>query len=262
MATRELILSFEGPDKLVRPDRCDVRPLLEVLLSFVQLLEKIGAYNAALDNDDAPFSVVMTELRAGSIKNVLAFVPRRATDNVSAAHRAGLEAARIAPTYLERRDVGPSAVRARAKRLASALGRLPTDVKAHLRGTVDASLSELAEAPPAPTVRAVESFRAKILRAGGLAPRVQLRLSGYDRPITLDAPEDIAKRAGATLYAEADITAEIERTEDRILHGVLKDLRILEAGDPVAAFDRWYERAGKPWSKVKDIERGLGRGDS
>lgn len=261
MATRELILSFEGPDKLVRPDRCDVLPLLDVLRAFIQLLEKIGAYSAALDGDEAPFAVVMTELRAGSIKNVLDFVPRRATDNTSAVHRAGLEAARFAPSYLERRDVGPQAVRARSKRLAFALGRLPTNVKAHLRGTVEASLSELAETPPAPTVRAVESFRAKILRAGGLSPRVQLRLSGYDRPVTLDAPEDLAKRAGATLYAEADITAQIERSEDRILHGVLTDLRILEAGDPVAAFDRWYERAGKPWSKVKDIERALGRGD-
>lgn len=122
VATRELILSFEGPDKLVRPDRCDVRPLLEVLLSFVQLLEKIGAYNAALDSDDAPFAVVMKELRAGSIKNVLDFVPRRTAENVAAVHRAGLEAARVAPNYLERRDVGP---RTRAKRLAAALGKLP-----------------------------------------------------------------------------------------------------------------------------------------
>src|SRR5689334_11103828 len=97
MATRELILSFEGPDKLVRPDGCDVLPLLDVLRAFVQLLEKIGAYNAALDSNEAPFSVVMKELRAGSIKNVLDFVPRHATENSSAVLRAGLEAARIAP---------------------------------------------------------------------------------------------------------------------------------------------------------------------
>ncbi|MBS2013534.1 MAG: hypothetical protein JST00_11635 [Deltaproteobacteria bacterium] len=263
MATRELILSFEGPDRLVRPDRCDVHPLLEVLLSLVRLLEKIGAYNAALDADEAPFAVVMKELRGGSVKNVLGFVPRRGTQDPSAAQRAGIEAARSAPAYLERRDVGPQAVRVRAKKLASALSRLPTDVKAHLRGSVDASLSELAEAPPAPTVRAVESFRARILRAGGLTPRVQLKLAGYDRPVTLEAPEDLAKLAGTTLYAEADVTAQIERTaEDRVIHGVLTDLRILESGDPVAAFDRWYERSGKPWSKVKDIERGLGRGDT
>lgn len=47
-------------------------PLLEVLRAFIQLMEKIGAYNAynaALDSDEAPFSVVMKELRTGSIKN-------------------------------------------------------------------------------------------------------------------------------------------------------------------------------------------------
>lgn len=263
MARRELILSFEGPEKLVRPDRCDVRPLLEVLLPFIRLLEKIGAYNAALDNDEAPFVVVMKELRHGSVEHVLDFVPRYATGVLAAAQRAGIEAAIAAPTFLERREVGPDAIRVRAKRLASALGRLPAGVTAHLRGRVDASLSDLAEAPVGPTVRTVESFRAKILRAGGLTPRVQLALAGHERPQTFDAPEEIARLAGATLYAEADVTAQVERTaDDRILHATLIELRILETGDPVAAFDRWYERAGKPWSQVMDIEQGLGRGES
>jgi hypothetical protein len=262
VASRALILSFEGPPDLVRPDRCDVRPLLEVLLRFVQLLEKVGAHEA-VDTDEPPFAVVMKELRSGSIKNVLGFVPRRPTaDGALAAQRAGLDAARVAPKYLERRDVGPYGVRATSRKLAVALSRLPSTVTAHLRGSVNASLSQLAAAEPVATTLSVESFRAKILRAGGLAPRVQLKVSGFDRPITLDAPEHLAKLAGQTLYAEADVTAKIERaSDDRVLHGVLSDLRILEEGDPVAAFDRWYEKAGRPWAKVKDIERGLGRGD-
>lgn len=263
VATRTLILSFEGPADLVRPDRCDARPLLEVLLRFVQLLEKVGAHES-VDTDEPPFAVVMKELRSGSIKNVLDFVPRRANggDGVAAAQRAGFEAARAAPKYLERRDVGPAGVRTTCRKLAVALSRLPGNVTAHLRGSVDASLSELAAAEPAPTALSVESFRAKILRAGGLSPRVQLKVAGFERPITLDAPEQLAKLAGQTLYAEADVTAKIERaSDDRVLHGVLTDLRILEEGDPVAAFDRWYDKAGRPWAKVKDIERGLGRGD-
>jgi hypothetical protein len=236
-----------------------------VLLSFVRLLEKIGEHDAALEGGEAPFVVVLEELRAGSIQHVLGFAPRHAKDDgAAAARKAGLEAARMAPTYLERRDVGPKSVRLRAKRLASALenlAALPTEVKCHLRGAVDVSLSDLAHAPPAPTVRAVESFRARILKAGGVSPRVQLKVAGHARPVTLEAPEPLAKLAGSTLYAEADVTAQIERTEDdRVLHGTLDELRILEAGDPVAAFDRWYEQAGKPWAKVKDIERGLGRG--
>jgi hypothetical protein len=111
------------------------------------------------------------------------------------------------------------------------------------------------------TELSVESFRAKILRAGGAAPRVQLKVSGLDRPITLDAPEALARLAGQTLYADADVTARIARAGgDRILYGVLTELRIVDEGDPVSAFDRWYESAGRPWAKVKDIERGLGRG--
>lgn len=263
MAKRELILSFEGPEKLVRPDRCDVRPLLEVLLAFIRLLEKIGAYNAALDNDEPPFMVVMKELRHGSIEHVLDFVPRYPTGVLAAVQRIGIEAATAAPAFLERREAGPEPVRLRAKRLASALGRLPVGVTAHLRGRVNASLSALADEPVGPTVVAVESFRAKILRAGGLTPRVQLAVAGHERPQTFDAPEEIAKLAGATLYAEANATAQVERTsDDRILHATLTELRILETGDPVAAFDRWYERAGKPWSHVVDIEQGLGRGES
>lgn len=37
-------------------------------------------------------------------------------------------------------------------------------------------------------------------------------------------------------------------------------LRVFDTGDLVAAFDRWYEEAGRPWQDVADIERGLGRG--
>ncbi len=257
-----MILSFEGPAERVHPDRCDVRPLLEVLLRFVQPLEKLGAHES-FDTDEAPFTVVMKELRAGSIKNVLGFIPRHPTssDGAAAAQRAGFEAARVAPKYLERRDLGSASVRTTSRRLATALSRLPETVTAHLRGSVDAPLSELAAVDPAPTATSVESFRAKILRAGGLSPRVQLKVAGLDRPITLDAPQPLARLAGQTLYAEADVTARIDRaSDDRVLHGVLTDLRILEEGDPVAAFDRWYEKAGRPWANVKDIERGLGRG--
>lgn len=260
MANRTLILSFEGPPDLVRPDRCDARPLLEVLLRFVQLIERIGAHDA-VDTDVAPFVVVLKEVRSGSIKNVLDFMPR-GEGAVQVAQRAGLDAARDAPKYLERRDVGPQSVRAASRNLATALVRMPPTVKAHLRGSVDASLSDLAHAEPVATARSVESFRARILRAGGVTPKVQLKVFGFDRAITLDAPEHLAKLAGQTLYAEADVTAVIERaSDDRVLHGVLTDLRILEQGDPVAAFDRWYDGAGRPWSKVKDIEQGLGRGD-
>ncbi|AKU99602.1 hypothetical protein AKJ09_06266 [Labilithrix luteola] len=261
MASRELILSFEGPDKVVRPDRFPAKSLLAVLLAFVQLVEKIGGHDAAFDNDEAPFGIVLKELRADSIQYVLGFVPKLESVSPVAARRMGIDAAAAAIQYLERRDVGPPGIRSRAKRLATALARLES-VTAHLRGAVVAALSELAEAPPAPTVVAIESFRAKILKAGGLAPRVQLKLAGSGRPITLAAPEGLARLAGTSLYAEVDVTAQIERTaDDRVLHGLLTSLRVMESGDPVAAFDRWYERAGKPWANVKDIERGLGRGE-
>lgn len=262
MAPRELFLSFEGPDQLVRPDRCEARPLLEVLLAFVQLMEKIGAHESALD-DEPPFVVLLKELRAGSIRHVLGFLSRYESQTVAAARRAGIDAARLAPQYLERPEVGPQGVRVRVKKLSGALSRLPPDVTAHLRGAVEAPLSMLAEAPPAATVRSVEQFRARILKAGGLTPRVQLKVAGEARPITLDAPSHLVKLAGGALYAEVDVTAQIERTEDeRILHGGLIDLRLLEAGDPVAAIDRWYALSGKPWEKVMHIERGLGRGNS
>jgi hypothetical protein len=260
--TRTLVFIFEGPAELVRPDRCDARPLLETLLRFVDLIERIGAHEA-VDTEEAPFAVVLKEVRGGSIEYVLDFVPRYpVTSGAAAAQRAGLDAVRIAANFLERRDVGPAGIRASARKLAASLAQLPSHTAAHLRGSVEVPLSALAAAEPSPTVVSVESFRARILRAGGMSPRVQLKVSGSDRPITLDAPEPLAKLAGQTLYAEADVTAKVERgSDDRLLHGVLSELRIIEEGDPVEAFDRWYERAGRPWAKVKDIEKGLGRGD-
>lgn len=262
MATTGLMLTFEGPAELVRPDRTDARPLLEVMLRFVTLLEAVGAHDAP-DTDEAPFAVVMKELRGGSIKNVLDFVPRvPAAGSDAAARRAGLDAARQAAKYLERPNVGPPSVRKSAKALTTALTRLPAPVTAHLRGKVEARLSVLAATDAADTSMGVESFRATILRAGGRVPRVQLQIPGSDRPVTLDAPHELAVLAGQTLYAEADVTATMERSSQGVLHGRLSELRILDEGDPVDAFDRWYAKAGRPWSKVKDIERGLGRGES
>lgn len=261
VAARPLILSFESAKGRAKADTCDARPVLDVMLLFVQLLERIGAHDA-IEGEAAPFVVVMPEARRGVLETVLDFAPREGTTATSArAQRAGLEAARLAPNHLERRDAGPAAIRSAAKKLAVAVARLPSTITVRLRGAVEASLSDLARAEPAEAVLSVESFRAKILRAGGAAPRVQLKVSGLDRPITLDAPETLARLAGQTLYADADVTAKLERTkDDRILYGTLTELRIVDEGDPVAAFDRWYQQAGRPWSRVKDIERGLGRG--
>jgi hypothetical protein len=199
----------------------------------------------------------------GSVRHCLDFVPRGKGEDVAAARRAGLNAAELAPKYLARRDTGSSAIRSSTRNLASAIERLPMVVKAHLRGSVDAPLSELAASPPSPTAISIESFRAKILKSGGQSPRVQLKVRGMDRPVTLEAEQELAQVAGRTLYAEADVTARIERASDeRVLSGQLLELRILDDGDPVAAFDRWYEKSGHPWAKVTDIEKGLGRGEN
>jgi hypothetical protein len=261
MAKKELILSFEGPKDFVRPDRCDVRPLLLVQLRFVELLERISKDLVAVDDGDASFSVVMKELRAGSIKSVYAFVPTRPEISMATATSAGHEATSLVPQYLESRNSGTPGVRKCTEKLAKAIREVPAKVQVHLRGLIDASLSELALSDPTPAAVSVETFRATILKAGGVPSRIQLRAKGSERPFTLDAPMALATLAGQTLYEKADVTADIQRTADgRVLHGNVRGLRILEKGDPVAAFDRWYARSGKPWSKVKDIEEELNRG--
>lgn len=262
MGKRELRLCFEAPGQIVRPDRLDVRPWLEVLLRLVQLVEKVGAHEAL--DAEPPFAVVMKALRSDALETTLDFVPRYAAvakGRAAAARRAGVKAVRLATAHLAQRSVGPTGVRHAARRLADALGRLPSGVLAHLHGRVEASLSELAIQELPESVIATECFRAAIVRAGGTSPRVQLKVFGQTRPLTIEAPEHLAKIAGHTLYAETDVTARLERAEDgALLAGELVELRILDSGDPVAALDRWYERAGRPWAKVKNIERGLGRG--
>jgi len=61
MARRELILSFEGPPELVRPELYDAQAWMAVVLRFVELVEKVGAHEA-VDSELAPFVVVMKEL--------------------------------------------------------------------------------------------------------------------------------------------------------------------------------------------------------
>ncbi|NOU34194.1 MAG: hypothetical protein HOO96_40395 [Polyangiaceae bacterium] len=253
----ELVLSFEGPRKQVRPDRCEAAPLLRTALDLIRLIERIGEH-ASTTTDEPEFAVTLTELRAGSVKFVLGFTSRHGPSTAAAAE-AGVAAAQLAPKYLASPKAGPAAVRKRVDALASSLTKLPTYVKAHLRGTVEADLSALVQAEvEGAFATSVETFRATILRAGGTHPRVQLKFDG--RTFTFDAPQEIAKQAGATLYAEADVMALLQRDADQaILHGVIQTLRVLEPGDPVDAIDQWYEASGKPWAKVKDIEKALGR---
>lgn len=256
---RPLLLAFDGPDEDVRPDRCEARPLLDVVLRFVDLVERIGGHEA-VELDDSPFAVTLTALRADPNTFVLGFAPRFGLAGPFAT-RAGLAAAVTAPVLLEQRDLGPPKVRAASHRLAQALARLPDGVTANLRGAVEAPLSAIVAAEPLPAAEGTETFRAKIVRAGGLSPRVQLKASGRGRALTLEAPPAIAKLAGQTLYAEADVTAHVTRSVDgRVLQGTILELRLLDRGDATAAFDRWYKKVGRPWAATKDIEREVGRG--
>jgi hypothetical protein len=264
-----LILSFEGPSKYVRRDRCDTRPLLEVLLAFTKLVERIGVHEA-LGADEAPFSVLLKGVMKGAsadpkdsaIHHLIDFASRhQPLSDPAESIAAGLNAAAIAPSYLGGQSVGPPGVRQRAKSLDAAILNLPKYIEVFLRGSIDVSLSQLVHAAPQQTTVSVESFRAQILRSGGVSPRVQVKASGFDRPLTLESPTELAKQAGQALYAKAYVTAKLTRTpDDRVIFAELSQLRILDDSDPVVALDKWYEKAGKPWAKVKDIEKELGRG--
>lgn len=106
-----------------------------------------------------------------------------------------------------------------------------------------------------------EVLRGKVLRAGGTKPRIQLLID--EKIVSLDVTTSLAQEAGTHLYSEVEVDADLVREArppvNPIVSGRVTRLVPVEDVDPVEAWDRWYEAAGRPWSKVADIEGELGR---
>jgi hypothetical protein len=262
MANADLLLSFESNGAALAPSRSDARPLLAVFVSMAALVEELGGFASGTDGSECPFVVTLEQVRAISVQYAFGFAPRY-TDGVAPAEarRIGLRVLADVPMFLAARESGPPRVMRKARSLAQTLLALPITTHAFLQARKRYDLSAIAKIDAELPIRSRESFRAKIMRAGGRQPRVQLFPVGARRPCVLEADQAVAARAGGALYAEADVTAELERSADgRILHGKLERLRVLDAGDPVRLLDEWYAAAGKPWSHGSDIAKEMSHG--
>ena len=97
-------------------------------------------------------------------------------------------------------------------------------------------------------MKSPEAFRARVIRAGGKKPRVQVVADG--QVISLDASSDLAVRAGGLLYQDVEIEAELVRAATPpmfpVLSGQMTRIEPLAKQDPVEAWDAWYAAAGRP----------------
>lgn len=156
----------------------------------------------------------------------------------------------------------PRKLQAPIGRLRKALAAVPKEISVSaMRGAEVVSLSETVRQAPPDEMKSPEAFRARIIRAGGKKPRVQVVAEG--QMISLDASPELAVRAGSMLNQDVEIEAEVVRAAMPpafpILFGHMIRIEPLANQDPLEAWDAWYAAAGRPWANVKDIETELGR---
>jgi hypothetical protein len=128
---------------------------------------------------------------------------------------------------------------------------LPANVNAYVNHEgVRWSISEVAARPPAPITTSRSNFRARIIKVGGKKPRIQFATRGDTILFTIQAPMDLALRAGNLLYKTVDVSAKLSRLltppNYPVIDGELLEIRELSEEDPVAAFDKWYKDIGCP----------------
>jgi hypothetical protein len=239
----------------VRPETLDARASLSLAVALLEAVIAVGEHECA--SGEAPFVIAMTKMEAASVH--LAFEPVPRLDDGYAAFQ---YAAKRLPVYLRGHEHVPRELTKPLDRLRHAARALPSNVQASVRildQTV--SLAEL-QAPEVPLITSAETLRAVIMRAGGSKPRVQLRMTGQ-RSFTADISKDLVASDDFHVYREAEITGIFHRDPRAIgapiVSGEVTAVRFLEKVDPVAAFDAWYEAAGRPWRGVQDIEEELRR---
>jgi hypothetical protein len=102
---------------------------------------------------------------------------------------------------------------------------------------------------PEEVVPALElvTLRATPLRAGGATPVVRFQAE-HERDFSLTSGEDLARALGGYLYREVEIEAEIARDgAGTISGGRVLAFEPVESGDPVEAWDKWFQQSAGEW---------------
>ncbi len=254
-AQLDLVFSGEG----VSPANTDARQLLASVLAYLDAVAAV----IGLAGDDVYDALRLTvqEIRPGSIGYACeaSLPPSSPYANIVRDVPKQLDG------YLRNPRTAPKAIRPRVQNVIHTARRLNPNIEFCAKTEVATySISEVARRNPEPAVWSAETLRVRVVRVGGLDPRVQFECDSESRPFSLRASVEKIQEIKNYLYRHIDIEAEIVRANQPpylILDGkVVGVFTFDEDSDAVDAWDSWYTAGGRPWKGVTDIEEEL-RGD-
>jgi hypothetical protein len=110
---------------------------------------------------------------------------------------------------------------------------------------------------------AVEMFRAHVESIGGKRPSIRLRSFSDNVTYTLRLSKQLAQQTSPYLYQDVDVEARVTRLmkgpDFPVIYGNVVDITPIPSTDPVEAWDEWYEKSGRPWDRIDDVDGELGR---
>ena len=115
-----------------------------------------------------------------------------------------------------------------------------------------------------PPAREIAALRVRLVRLGGRDPVARFESVSEPQPFSLEITHEVARELGPHIYAELDITAEVQRDRDGLIgHGRLVEferVRELSARDTEVELRRWYRDNGARWDQVSDVSAELRSG--
>ncbi len=101
-------------------------------------------------------------------------------------------------------------------------------------------------------------LRATPIKVGGRHPSIRFSSDFEDKEFSLSIKEDNARKIGAFLYKEVEIEATVTRnTDGTIKEGELTSFTPVEEGNPIAAWENWYEKCGQHFSSIEEAQQAL-----
>jgi hypothetical protein len=242
----DLVLEVDGPN--VHPNTVDSTQLLALASSYLELLQKMGS------EDDRP--IKFTGLQ---IKDKCVAVYVQPDDSGLARSLADVSSAYLAERRLPQGL--PQGLTKSIREVQHALRSFPHDHRAKVMvGTwgVDLALpDQIVDPDPA---GAVESFRGKIVRVGGKAPKFQVQPAFEETPFSVDVTVEVAQKLAENLYGEVDLVVEIFRSsKGRVYTAKLLEFAIVSDRDPTEAWREWFKPHAQYWDQVDDLEEELTR---
>jgi hypothetical protein len=247
-----LVFSGDG----VSPASTDARHLLASVLAYLEALAAV----VGLAGEDVSDSLRLTlqEIRPGSVD----YGCEAALPESSPYARNVRDVPPRLHAYLSSPHSAPRTIRTKVKNVIAATKRLGPDIDFVAKTDAAAySISDAVRAGDQPTIWSLESLRARVVRVGGIDPRVQLECDSESKAISLGASFEKTLEIKNYLYRHVDVTAEIQRSAlppYSILNGsILTVIPLEDDVDAVDAWDRWYAAGGATWKGVANIEEAL-----